>query len=169
MVYGKEGQQASERSGEKDEQDVRFDTSKSFAIREEPIREDLTSVSLLLQGDEKHKPKKSRSVMEKLNSAKRRVQRYTNLLNNREVPVSGTNVNDETRSILSYWMACYKLGQRDFDGTDEQLRDMAKLYHTDEQIRDDLKFFTGITEQLTKFGAGKIITSANIHLSDTIF
>ena len=147
MVYGTKDQNVSE---DNNEQNGRFETSKSFAIREEPEQKDLTSVSLLKQGDEKHKPKKSRTVREKLNSAKRRVQRYTNILNNREEPINRHDDNDETRSILSYWMACYKLGQPYFDGTDEQLRDIAKLYHQDNKVRDSLEFYPEITKQIER-------------------
>ena len=144
MVYG-EGESS------EDVQTVRKDASKSFAIREEPIREHLTSVSLLKQGDGKQTPKKSRSIHQKLSSAKRRVQRYTNLLNNREEPVQAKHGDGETRSVLSYWMACYKLGQPNFDGTNEQLQDIVQLYDKDEAVRDSLLFYPKITEQIKSF------------------
>lgn len=144
MVYG-------EPARDENVQIVRKDASKSFAIREQSEKNDLTSVCLLKQGDEKDIPKKSRSIKQKLRSAKRRVQRYTNLLNNREEPIQHNFLDGETRSILSYWMACYKLGQPDFDGTDEQLRDIVQLYDNDETVRDSLEFYPEITKQIERF------------------
>ena len=154
MVYGQSGEkdiQAGLRPKSEDVQIVRKDASKSFAIREESEKNILTSVCLLKQGDGKQTPKKSRSIQQKLSSAKRRVQRYTNLLNNREEPVQADNGDGETRSVLSYWMACYKLGQPIFDGSDEQLHDIVRLYDQNETVRNSLLFYPKITEQIQRF------------------
>ncbi len=57
-----------------------------------------------------NKPRKKSTIESRLVRAKRRVQNYTNILNNRELPSADT-WKDEARSIWSYWLAMGQMQQ----------------------------------------------------------
>ena len=129
IVYGKEGEN-SERFGRSDANDL--DT-----IREEDNKNILTPCISPEKGKEntQRKRKGKGKIESRLIAAKKRVQRYTNLLNNREMPDEACQKDDETRSIITYWIACSQFGHPKFDGSQEELRDIKKLYHSDENVR----------------------------------
>ena len=129
MVYGIEGE-ASERFG-------RLETNDLDSITEVTQKNISTPLSISPQGEKANRTTKSLEVKIKsrLNSAKRRVQRYTNILNNRESSDVGCKRTDEIRASITCWIACSQFGQPNFDGSQEELKDMRKLYHSDESVR----------------------------------
>ena len=129
MVYGIEGE-ASERFG-------RLETNDLDSITEVTQKNISTPLSISPQGEKPNKTTKSLEVKIKsrLNSAKRRVQRYTNILNNRESSDGGCKRTDEIRASITCWIACSQFGQPNFDGSQKELEDIRKLYHSDESVR----------------------------------
>jgi hypothetical protein len=131
MVYGIEGE-VSERFG-------RSETNDLDPIREPPEK----NISPLYISPEKgkvnkrthHLPNLEGKIKSRLNSAKRRVQRYTNILNNRESSDGGCKRTDEIRASITCWIACSQFGQPNFDGSQKELEDIRKLYHSDESVR----------------------------------
>ena len=129
MVYGIEGEN-SERFG-------RSETNDLDSIREESKENISTPLSVSPQGEKANRTSKSLDVKIKnrLNSAKRRVQRYTNILNNRESADGGCKRTDEIRASITCWIACSQFGQPNFDGSQKELEDIRKLYHSDKSVR----------------------------------
>ena len=133
MVYGTS---KSEQSGRKKANDL--DT-----IKNQPNKNHITSV-VSLKGD-KQKQKKKRTIIQKLQSAQKRVNRYTNLLNNREQPpTEQSKQTEEIKSLLSYWMATTKLGKPNLTATEDELRQLRELYENDEETREMLEFYDEI-------------------------
>lgn len=144
IVYGKEGEN-SERFG-------RSDTNDLDTIREEDNKNILTPCISPEKGKEYTQRKRNvkGKIEGRLIAAKKRVQRYTNLLNNRELPDEACKKEDETRSIITYWIACSQFGHPKFDGSQEELRNIKKLYLNDEEVRDLIDHNPSVRDQVVR-------------------
>ena len=95
-------------------------------------------------GEEKRQRK--RSVETRLQRAKRRVQNYTNLLNNREEQKQEIQWETEARSLWSYWLCLVQLGHSNqVKPTKEQKIDLHKLLAIDPDVKE--QFMHSITLQ----------------------
>lgn len=137
MVYGTT---KSEQSGRKKTNDL--DTIKNQ-------REKNHSTSIISLKGDGQKQKKKRTLKQKLQSAQKRVNRYTNLLNNREQPPTEQSKQaDDIKSLLSYWMATTKLGKPDLSGTEDEIRQLRDLYEHDKETREMLEFYENIKSRI---------------------
>lgn len=89
------------------------------------------------KGEEKRQRK--RSVESRLQRAKRRVQNYTNLLNNRELPKQDNEWESEARSLWSYWLCLVQMGHAtQVKPSEEEKRLVQQLLLIDNDVKEQL-------------------------------
>ena len=90
----------------------------------------------------KGEPKKQRrksTIEDRLKRAKRRVQNYTNLLNNREEQKQEMQWESEARSLWSYWLCLVQMGHSNqVEPSEEEKTLIQQLLQKDSDVRDQL-------------------------------
>ncbi len=106
--------------------------TQAVPIKEPTEQKQVPSISPYKGRQQKHKKRKS--IEQRLSSAKKRVQRYTNLLQERIPPTPASKDADNMRSLLSFQIAVRQMGAEPEPMTAEQINKIRKLCETDESM-----------------------------------
>ena len=106
--------------------------TQNVPIKEPTEKKQLPSISPYKGRQQTNKKRKS--IEQRLNSAKKRVQRYTNLLQERIPPTPANKETDNLRSLLSYQIAMRQMKAEPEPMTQEQMSKIRILCQTDESM-----------------------------------
>ena len=136
--------------GNENEQSGRLETNDLDTIREQPEQNISNPCKSPCKGDNENRKskRKKRTIEGRLLSARKRVQKYANILSTRQSPETEDKSIDNARSNISYWIATLRLGVPDLSGSDSDIRQARELYQQDRDIREQLEMFPQIRKFL---------------------